>query len=78
MDYRMDIPLKATDRMSQAFIDLMWSDPRPTQGIESSKRGAGAYFGPDVTAAFVRHNGAPCVVKLFPAYLLTSLSCASP
>ena len=56
MDYRMDIPIKANDRMAQAFIDLMWSDPRPTQGIGNSKRGAGAYFGPDITATFIERN----------------------
>lgn len=57
MDFRKDIPLKADDRVSQAFIDLMWSDPRPKPGIEASKRGAGAYFGPDITAAFIEKNG---------------------
>lgn len=63
MDYRMDIPIKANDRMAQAFIDLMWSDPRPTQGIGNSKRGAGAYFGPDITATFIERNSLELVIR---------------
>jgi hypothetical protein len=67
----MDIPIKANDRMAQAFIDLMWSDPRPTQGIGNSKRGAGAYFGPDITAAFIERNSR----VLYDTEIRRALSC---
>ncbi|CAD7081267.1 unnamed protein product [Hermetia illucens] len=36
-------------------FDIMWSDPRHTDGCEpNSLRGAGTYFGPDVTQTFLQ------------------------
>ncbi|CAM9931298.1 unnamed protein product [Phaeothamnion confervicola] len=43
--------------------DLMWSDPQPFPGRSPSKRGVGMAFGPDVTAAFLDHNGLELVVR---------------
>ncbi|XP_060530879.1 serine/threonine-protein phosphatase rdgC isoform X2 [Cylas formicarius] len=38
-------------------FDLLWSDPQDNSGcIPNSLRGAGTYFGPDVTKKFVKDN----------------------
>eukprot|EP00096_Caligus_rogercresseyi_P007943 TRINITY_DN2612_c0_g1_i1.p1 TRINITY_DN2612_c0_g1~~TRINITY_DN2612_c0_g1_i1.p1 ORF type:complete len:329 (-),score=95.60 TRINITY_DN2612_c0_g1_i1:72-1058(-) len=36
--------------------DLLWSDPMCDPGVESSPRGFGVLFGPDVTERFLREN----------------------
>ena len=43
--------------------DLLWSDPRPFNGVGPSKRGVGVAFGPDITAGFCDTNGLQCVVR---------------
>lgn len=37
------------------IFDIMWSDPQHTEGcVPNSLRGAGTYFGPDVTDSFLQ------------------------
>jgi|EP00161_Ancyromonas_sigmoides_P025325 protein phosphatase len=44
--------------------DLLWSDPMPTNGIRpNTARGAGAFFGPDATAAFLAENGLDMIIR---------------
>lgn len=44
--------------------DILWSDPMPSNGIKpNTGRGAGAYFGPDATAAFLAENGLDMIIR---------------
>lgn len=37
------------------MFDILWSDPQPTDGCRpNSLRGAGTYYGPDVTNKFLQ------------------------
>jgi serine/threonine-protein phosphatase with EF-hand domain len=43
-----------SDCLFQVF-DVLWSDPQPGDGcIPNTLRGAGTYFGPDVTEKFLQ------------------------
>jgi diadenosine tetraphosphatase ApaH/serine/threonine PP2A family protein phosphatase len=58
---------KSPSRLFQVF-DILWSDPQPADGcIANSLRGAGTYFGPDVTEKFLQKH------KLL--YLIRSHEC---
>jgi len=43
--------------------DMLWSDPQPFPGRGPSKRGVGQSFGPDITKAFLAHNGLDLLVR---------------
>ncbi len=48
----------------QLFEDMMWSDPRVgVAGAEKSDRGAGVFFGPQITADFCATNGLSVVIR---------------
>ncbi|KAE8738224.1 hypothetical protein FOCC_FOCC016297, partial [Frankliniella occidentalis] len=58
------------DKMEwKQVFDLLWSDPQPADGcIPNSLRGAGTYFGPDVTDKFLaKHHLSYIVVTIFSA-----------
>lgn len=42
---------------------MMWSDPQDERGVRPSTRGAGHFFGKDVTAGFCRHNNLHLVIR---------------
>uniref|UniRef100_A0AAR5PRS6 Serine/threonine-protein phosphatase n=1 Tax=Dendroctonus ponderosae TaxID=77166 RepID=A0AAR5PRS6_DENPD len=45
-------------------FDILWSDPQETKGcIPNALRGAGTYFGPDVTKKFLEENRLSYVVR---------------
>ncbi|XP_072941598.1 serine/threonine-protein phosphatase rdgC [Epargyreus clarus] len=45
-------------------FDILWSDPQCTSGCEpNTLRGAGTYFGPDVTEEFLRHHKLSFLVR---------------
>ncbi|XP_054267756.1 serine/threonine-protein phosphatase rdgC-like [Macrosteles quadrilineatus] len=53
------VATEAIDKMEwKQVFDILWSDPQGTEGcIPNSLRGAGTYFGPDVTEQFLaKHN----------------------
>lgn len=50
LDRIQDAPKQGT------ICDLLWSDPRPTIGWAESGRGAGYYFGKDVSDIFLHEN----------------------
>ena len=45
------------------MCDILWSDPREENGIYPSERGAGIYFGPDVTEKFLRNNNLTLLIR---------------
>jgi serine/threonine-protein phosphatase 5 len=49
--------------LSGLMSDIMWSDPQPFPGRSPSKRGVSSCFGPDITAAFLDHNGLDLLVR---------------
>ncbi|XP_026326503.1 serine/threonine-protein phosphatase rdgC isoform X2 [Hyposmocoma kahamanoa] len=45
-------------------FDILWSDPQSTSGcVANALRGAGTYFGPDVTASFLRKTKLSFLVR---------------
>ena len=39
------------------MFDMLWSDPKRSDGISTSSRGPDCvYFGPDITTQFLREN----------------------
>ncbi|XP_034238225.1 serine/threonine-protein phosphatase 5-like isoform X1 [Thrips palmi] len=45
------------------MCELLWSDPQPQNGRESSKRGVGVQFGPDVTHNFLKRNNLEYIIR---------------
>ena len=45
------------------MCDILWSDPREEKGIYPSDRGAGIYFGPDVTEKFLKNNNLTLLIR---------------
>lgn len=48
---------------SRVMEELLWNDPRPIEGWMASGRRIGRYFGPDVTARWLRSTNAKVVVR---------------
>ena len=60
--------LKKIDRfievpMTGLMCELLWSDPRDESGCRPSDRGAGVYFGPDVTEKFLNDNNLELLIR---------------
>jgi serine/threonine-protein phosphatase 5 len=49
--------------ISGLMTDLLWSDPKAENGRTPSARGAGVYFGPDVTEKFLKQNNLTLLVR---------------
>jgi Ca2+-binding EF-hand superfamily protein/diadenosine tetraphosphatase ApaH/serine/threonine PP2A family protein phosphatase len=60
---KRDIPYGSPLFEDHIFESLEWSDPRTALGTTPSDRGAGSFFGPDVTTAFCRQNGISLIVR---------------
>ena len=58
-----EIPLTRGTFEDGLFQDMMWSDPQDERGVRPSTRGAGHFFGKDVTAGFCRHNNLHLVIR---------------
>lgn len=57
------ITLKDIFIFYQVF-DILWSDPQPSEGcIPNALRGAGTYFGPDVTKKFLKKNKMMYIIR---------------
>ncbi|EKX73088.1 serine/threonine protein phosphatase PP5, putative [Theileria equi strain WA] len=48
---------------SGLMTDMLWSDPKPTNGLSPSKRGVAFEFGPDVTHKFIRDNRLDYIIR---------------
>lgn len=48
---------------SNAFCQLLWTDPQEFPGRGPSKRGVGVGFGPDVTKRWCDANGVTAVIR---------------
>jgi protein phosphatase len=61
---RREIPWGRDSFEDRLFEDMMWSDPRDDiRGTEPSTRGAGVFFGEDITERFCAQNGVSLVVR---------------
>jgi diadenosine tetraphosphatase ApaH/serine/threonine PP2A family protein phosphatase len=49
--------------MKQLQRDMLWSDPRPDNGIQASARGAGIQFGADVVRKFLELNNMKMMIR---------------
>ncbi|EDV96600.1 serine/threonine-protein phosphatase rdgC isoform X2 [Drosophila grimshawi] len=48
----------------QQIFDIMWSDPQATQGCKPNQlRGAGVWFGPDITELFLKRHRLSYVIR---------------
>ena len=45
------------------MCEILWSDPISENGIFPSRRGAGVYFGPDVTKRFLKENNLKLLIR---------------
>ena len=52
-----DIPLEGL------MCELLWNDPHDLNGTMPSQRGAGVYFGPDITEKFLRENNLKLLIR---------------
>ncbi|RYG45130.1 hypothetical protein EON67_10970, partial [archaeon] len=60
---KREIPYGYPGFEDKLYEDLMWSDPRPVKGTSPNTRGAGVYFGPDITQRFCATNGLSLVIR---------------
>lgn len=60
---RREIPYGLQNFEDKLFEDLMWSDPRVMSSTAASDRGAGVFFGSDVTEAFCKLNKVSLVIR---------------
>jgi Ca2+-binding EF-hand superfamily protein/diadenosine tetraphosphatase ApaH/serine/threonine PP2A family protein phosphatase len=60
---KRDIPYGLPGFEDKLFEDLMWSDPRPITSTSPSDRGAGVFFGSDVTESFCALNRISLVIR---------------
>ncbi|KAL6072383.1 Serine/threonine-protein phosphatase [Balamuthia mandrillaris] len=63
IDYKRQAPRKVQSFNDQLFSEILWSDPRPITGTAPSQRGAGVYFGQDVTQQFLERNGLSLIIR---------------
>lgn len=56
INHKRQPPHALSSREDFLFKELLWSDPREISGVEASNRGAGVYFGGDVTKQFLERN----------------------
>ncbi len=54
------------------MCEMLWSDPKPTDGRGPSQRGVGVGFGPDVTRNFLQDNKLDLLVR---SHEVTFLDC---
>ncbi|PRP77832.1 serine/threonine protein phosphatase-like protein [Planoprotostelium fungivorum] len=60
---RIDIPGGARQESERTLEEVLWSDPKPTEGWMRSNRGAGIIFGPDVTRSFLQNNNLEIMIR---------------
>lgn len=60
---KREIPYGSPLHEDHVFESLEWSDPRAPNGTTPSDRGAGSFFGPDITHAFCQRNGVALIVR---------------
>ena len=53
-----------TDIKGNEYMEkLLWSDPKGEKGIKPSIRGAGVFFGPDITEKFLKENNLELLIR---------------
>ncbi|XP_951772.1 serine/threonine protein phosphatase, putative [Theileria annulata] len=60
--------LKKIDRFKEPsdsglMTDMLWSDPKPSNGLSPSKRGVGFEFGPDISNSFISKNNLSYIIR---------------
>ena len=48
---------------SGIMCELLWSDPKEENGVSPSMRGAGSFFGPDITDKFLKENRLKLLIR---------------
>lgn len=60
---KREIPLVREHFEDGVFQDMLWSDPRAVKGSQKSDRGAGVFWGPNITANFCKVNNLELIVR---------------
>ena len=62
--HRVKTMVEADDEVTKLIQDLMWSDPKPSDGVSPNEdRGCGVKYGPDIIKSFLARHGLKHLIR---------------